>query len=156
MKRAPLVCALASAILCSAATASAEVGLRGWGPRVGLSVDPDQVVAGAHFDLGEFAQHWRFQPSFDLGFGDDVFALAGNAMAAYYFPIKSELTPYAGGQLTVVWFDFDETDDSETELGLGAVGGIELPLKNGNRFLTELQIGIGDVPDFKLFAGWTF
>jgi hypothetical protein len=77
-------------------------------------------------------------------------------MAAYYFPVASEITPYAGGQLTAVWFDFDETDDSETEIGLGAVGGIELPLKNGNRFLTELQIGIGDVADFKLFAGWTF
>ena len=36
-----------------------EFGLRGWGPRVGLAADPDQIVAGVHFDLGERADARR-------------------------------------------------------------------------------------------------
>ena len=56
-------------------SAVADFGLRGWGPRVGLAGDPDQVVAGVHFDLGEFAPQVWFQPDVLLGFGDDVTSL---------------------------------------------------------------------------------
>ena len=138
--------------------AVADVGYRGWGPRVGLSSGPDQFVAGAHFDLGEFAPHVRWQPSFDFGFGDDVFTLTGNLMVAYYFPVKASVTPYAGGQVTAAYFNFDDHrgDDSDTEISLAGVGGIETRLKGGTRFLAEIQLGFGDIPDVKLMVGWTF
>jgi len=139
--------------------AAAETGFRGWGPRVGISDDPDQLVVGVHFDLGEFAPHVRWQPSVDFGFGDDVFAFTGNLMVAYYFPMNGSVTPYAGGQVTAAYFNFDNPqngDDSDTEIGLAGVGGIETTLKGGTRFLAELQLGFGDVPDVKLLVGWTF
>jgi opacity protein-like surface antigen len=152
-----------------AGEARAEVGFQGWGPRIGISDDPDQVVVGAHFDLGEFAQHVRFQPSVDFGFGDDITTFTGNAMVGYYFPVKGQVTPYAGGQVTAAVFHHDEwngedhhndewagEDDTNTEIGGAIVGGIEARLKGGTRFLVELQIGLGDVPDVKLLAGWTF
>jgi hypothetical protein len=154
-----LVTALA-AVLC-AGEISAEVGYGGWGPRVGISDDPDQIVAGVHWDLGEFAPHVRWQPSVDFGFGEDALSLSGNLMVGYWFPTKAAVTPYAGGQVTAAYIDYDTDDkkngdESETEIGVALVGGIETRLKSGTRFLVELQVGLGDIPDAKLLAGWTF
>ncbi len=86
-------------------------------------------------------------------------------MVAYYFPVKAAVTPYAGAQVTLWLFDEDNPDNNRNdgfddgfnaEIGLYAVGGIETKLKAGSRFLAELQVGIGDVPDFRVLVGWTF
>ena len=158
-----LTVALILAVLFACAPVSADIGLRGWGVRVGVSDDPDQVLGGVHWDLGDFSPNWRFQPSVDAGGGDDIFSVSFNAMSAYYFDLdSSSVKPYAGGQVTASWFSYDDPpgndddDDTEVEVGLAGVGGIELPLKNGNRFLAEIQVGFGDIADFRVFAGWTF
>jgi hypothetical protein len=164
LNRTWLLVVLALGVVCLAPppvrAAEGEIGFRGWGPRVGISDDPDQVVGGVHFDLGEFARNVRWQPSFDAGFGDDVLTLTANFMVAYYFPVDGNVKPYAGGQLTAAYFDFDEDagDDSETEIGVAAVGGMETRIGKGQtRFLAEVQIAFGDdLPDIKLLAGWTF
>jgi hypothetical protein len=157
--------AVAPAAAAEAASAQGGVGFNGWGPRVGASVDADQVLVGAQFDLGEFAKNIRWQPSFELGFGDDKYSLYGNFMVAYYFPVKAAVTPYAGAQVTLWLFDEDnpnnnpnEFDDGfNAEIGMYAVGGIETKLKGGTRFLAELQVlPIGDVPDVRVVVGWTF
>ena len=145
---------------------AADVGFRGWGPRVGLQSDPDQIIGGAHFDLGEFVQHLRWQPSVEMGFGDDIVSFFGNFMVSYYFPVDAAVTPYAGAQVQAWLLDFDDDGDSDfdndfddgfnAEIGLDAVGGIETKLKSGKRFLAELQVGIGDVPEIRVLAGWTF
>jgi len=160
------MCVIAvAATVAPAAAVAAEtgVGFRGWGPRVGASSDADQVLFGAQFDLGEFTTNLRWQPSVELGFGDDKFSLYGNFMVAYYFPVKAAVTPYAGAQVTVWLFDQNGPDNSKgfddgfnAEIGLYAVGGIETKLESGNRFLAELQVGIGDVPDVRVLVGWTF
>ena len=78
------------------------------------------------------------------------------------------MTPYAGGQITAAYYDLDSDcagfggrfgnvcDDSETEIGPAAVGGIEVDMDGGSRFLAEIQVGFSDLPDVKLIAGWTF
>ena len=142
-------------VLPATAPAFADVGFVGWGPRVGISDDPDQGIIGAHFDLGEFADNVRFRPSVEIGFGDDVTTFLANGLVAYYFDVDSAVTPYAGGQAVFAYFDPDDAD-SETELGIDVVGGIEIGMKGDTRFLTELQIGFGDIHDFKLMVGWTF
>jgi hypothetical protein len=163
---------LAALLLVVTATGvhAADVGFRGWGPRVGLQSDPDQVIGGAHFDLGEFIEHLRWQPSVEIGFGDDIVSFFGNFMVSYYFPVDAKVTPYAGAQVQAWLFDFDEDGDADfdadfdgdlddgfnAEIGLDAVGGIETKLKSGTRFLAELQVGIGDVPEIRVLAGWTF
>lgn len=141
--------------LVPATAEAADLGYRGWGPRVGVSESPDQIVGGVHFDMGEFAPRVRLQPSVEVGFGDDIFSLAGNFMVSYYFNIDSELTPYAGGELSVVFLDHDE-GGSDTELGPAGVGGVEMRLSSGTRFFLELQLGFDDLPDAKVMAGWTF
>ena len=156
----------AAAAVAPAAAGEAGVGFRGWGPRFGVSSDPDQALVGAQFDLGEFAANVRWQPSFELGFGDDKASFYGNFMVAYYFPVKAAVTPYAGGQVTAWLFDQDANDPNDkndgfedgfnAEIGVYAVGGIETKLEGGSRFLAELQVGVGDVPDVRALVGWTF
>ena len=57
----------------------------GWGPRVGVSFNPDQFWGGVHFNLGYFARDVRFRPSVTIGFGDDVTLLTGMAEVHYIF-----------------------------------------------------------------------
>jgi hypothetical protein len=150
----------------SGAAGGAGVGFRGWGPRVGAAVDPDQFLVGAQFDLGEFTKNLRWQPSVELGFGDDKLSLYGNFMVSYYFPVKAAVTPYAGAQVSLWLFDEDDPgnnnndgfdDGFNAEVGAYAVGGIETKFKSGTRFLAELQVGgFGDLSDVRVLVGWTF
>ena len=91
---------MAAALIPALATASpdSDVGFRGWGPRVGLSLDPDQVHFGAHLDYGQFANHVRFQPNVEYGFGENWNLLTLNAEAAYRFNQNWDVwSPYLGG-----------------------------------------------------------
>jgi len=140
---------------------STQVGFRGWGPRVGLTVDPDQIHFGAHLDFGNFGRRVRFQPNFELGFGDNITLAALNLEAAYRFQSTWAIwTPYLGGGLGLNYYswdnDRDHGDDSDTKVGLNVLGGVERGLASGDRFFAEIKIGIGDSPDFKFTIGWTF
>jgi opacity protein-like surface antigen len=138
-----------------------HVGFRGWGPRIGLTVDPDQVHFGMHLDFGNFAERVRFQPNFELGLGDHVTVAALNFEGAYRFRSNwAAWTPYAGGGLGLNFVSWDDEyargDNSDTELGLNILGGVERGLSNGDRFFAEIKFGLGDSPDFKFTVGWTF
>ena len=163
--------ALFAVLLVPALAPAGDFGYNGWGPRVAVSSDPDQVVGGVQVDFGEFAPNVRLQPSVELGFGDDVTTLIANGMVAYYFPVDAPVTPYAGGALTVAFYDFDsdckgygkkffgkneDGCDTEIEIGPTAVGGVEWDLESGSRFLAELSVGFSDLPEVKITAGWTF
>lgn len=159
---------LLAAVLLSPLPAAAEMGLRGWGPRVGLAGDPDQVILGAHFDVGDVAPKLRLVPNVQLGIGDDATVLEGTLPLHYVFgKTDAGFSPYAGGGLAVAWIDVDrdgggppgpgdEFDDSDVELGAKLTGGLEWSLGGRSRFLLELNLGIGDLHDFQVVAGWTF
>jgi hypothetical protein len=158
---------LAALIVSTPPAAAAEMGLRGWGLRAGLASDPDQVLVGAHWDLGDVAPQLRIVPNAQLGFGDDAILLEGTLPLHYVFAKTDPgFAPYVGGGLAVAWidvdhegnphFDDDDFDDSDVELGLKATGGMEWGLRSGNRFFVELNLGIGDLHDFQVVAGWTF
>jgi len=135
------------------------IGFRGWGPRVGLSINPDQVYFGAHLDFGNFAKHVRFQPNIELGFGDNEKLFAINAEAAYRFSSTWDVwTPYLGGGLgaNIESFDNERNNNSQTDLGVNLLGGIEKGLSNGDRFFIEAKFSLNDVPDAKIGIGWTF
>ena len=147
--------------------AAADMGLRGWGPRVGLASDPDQVLLGVHWDVGEFAPQVRFVPNVQLGVGDDVIVIEGTAPVHYVFgTTDAGFAPYVGGGLAIAWIDVDrngqgngndfDEDDSDVELGAKALGGMEWKLSGGSHFFVELNLGIGDLHDFQAVAGWTF
>jgi hypothetical protein len=125
-----------------ASPALANVGFHG-----GLSLSPDDFVAGIHWKAKPVAEQLVFVPSVEVGFGDATM-IAGNADLHYNFKTKSKLAPYAGGGLTVNWFD-DEGDD-EVDFGGSFLGGISLSPK----IYFETKVGLGDVPDWKFLIGW--
>jgi hypothetical protein len=158
-------------LLALTAPALAEEGIhyRGWGLRGGLTIDPDQVHVGTHLDLGEFRPQLRFMPNIEAGFGDDETVVAVNAETFWVFrSVQLDLPdtagawrPYVGGGVGLVWVNRDlpprsHADDSETDIGLNIMLGVEHGLKSGRRFLAELKVGLVDAPDVKLTAGITF
>jgi len=137
--------------------AGTDIGFRGWGPRVGVSIDPDQVHFGAHLDFGNFAQHVRFQPNIEVGVGDDLTLITVNAEAAYRFSARWESwTPYLGGGLGANVRNYDNGNDTNTEVGVNLLGGIDRGLSRGDRFFIEGKFSLNDVPDAKVTIGWTF
>lgn len=136
-----------------------DVGFRGWGPRVGLSLHPDQIHFGAHLDFGQFARHVRFQPNVELGFGDNVDLFTVNAEAAYRFSEQWDMwSPYLGGGLgaNIKRVDSGNSSSSHTDIGVNLLAGIERGLSNGDRFFVEGKFSLNDVPDVKITVGWTF
>ena len=156
MKRVMLTIAavMLVAILCAGQSEAA-----GWGPRLGLTIDPDQVHFGAHVDAGYLANQLRFQPNFEMGIGDNLTVAAFNFDLLYLFNSRMDAwRPYLGGGagLNIVDPDNDRRNNSDLEAGLNLVGGIERGLSSGGRFLTELRLGLIDTPDLKWTVGWTF
>lgn len=156
-----LVMILAAAVFLSpAASSAADTGYRGWGPRLGATVDPDQFHFGAHVDYGHIADHVRLQPNVELGLGDGLTLLAVNLEGAYRFSSKwDSWTPYLGGGPGVNFIGTDDeglSNGSDTEVGLNLLGGIDRGLASGNRFFMETKLGLSGSPDFKFTVGWTF
>ncbi|MGA1864883.1 MAG: hypothetical protein ACMUHX_07465 [bacterium] len=141
------------------AMAQGMSGIRweGWGVRAGLSSDPDQVYAGVHFNLGEFVKDVRFRPTMELGFGDDQTVLQVLAEVHYVFSKFRVWTPYLGGGLGLTYINYDDDhpkDDSDTDISLNPIGGIETTLKQGMKLFFELKSGLPDKdPDIKLGVG---
>jgi opacity protein-like surface antigen len=137
------------------------LGWQGWGVRLGVTDDSDQVVGGAHFNLGEVASNLRFQPDLQLGSGDDHTTLYGTVPLYYRFGTASRITPYAGGGVALGYVDWDappgsNADDSSFEVGARATGGVEWPRRGNQAFFLELSVGFGDVHDATLLAAWSF
>jgi hypothetical protein len=134
------------------------IHLKGWGLRGGLASDPDQLVFGAHWDLGEIVKHLRLQPNVELGLGDDVLTLFGEFSAHYMFRVQSKFTPYAGGGVVIGLADYDRPNNNDTSVEGGArlIGGLQWPLNNGNPIAVEANIGIGDIHEFQVKVAYTF
>ncbi len=137
-------------------TSSPDIGWNGWGVRLGLADGADQVLGGAHFNLGEFAENFRFQPDVQLGTGDDFTTLYGTVPVYYRFDTATAFTPYAGAGVAFGWIDNDRAKDSEFEIGGKATGGLEWPQANGQAFFVELSVGFGDIHDATVMAAWSF
>jgi hypothetical protein len=132
-----------------------------FGPRAGASVDPDQLFVGGQLSLQEFAPNWSFDPSLELGFGDDLTDIAFNLDAFYHLRLKgSDWRPYLGAGLGVNFISWDAPfgtrDRSDTEVGLNAVAGFTIPAGSGDHWFTELRFGIGDIPTLKIVGGYNF
>jgi len=157
-KRMLLIGAL-GAVLTGQAHAQAVVG--GLGPRVGFSMDPDQIVFGGQLIIGEIAPQLTFDPSLEFGFGDNLTVIAANFDLHYHFVVQnSAWRPYAGGGLGLNFIEVDTNnsfvDNSNTEVGGNFMIGAGVPTQSGNRFFGELKFGLGDIPTLKMLVGWNF
>ncbi len=155
------VAILAAAFLVAGdAAAQNEFEISNYGARVGFSVEPDQFTVGAYAKLGELAPNLSLRPSADLGFGDNVFTILGNADIQYSFTSGASFVPFVGGGIAIGYYSFDlpagvSGDDSDTEIGLDFYGGLEFDLGGYKSAFIEARVGV-DVPDFKLTGGIGF
>jgi ribosomal protein L27 len=132
-----------------------------WGPRLGFSSSPDQFVIGGQLDFRQVAPDLHISPNVEFGFGDDFTWVALNGDLRYNFDVRgSTWSPYMGGGLSVNFWSWHAPlglpDDSGTEMGANLIFGAAVPLQSGSRFFTEARIGLGDIPDLKVMAGWNF
>ena len=162
MKSTILLAGILCAMTATYARASSPYrgGLPGWGPRLGVTMDPDQVHFGVHLDAGSFADRFRFQPNVELGLSDELTVLAFNGEFAYRFNSDwGEWSPYLGGGLGINLYDDNRPmrhDRSRADLGASVLGGIETGIGGGDRFFMETKLGLVDSPDLKFGVGWTF
>lgn len=132
-------------LLVPAATAFAQVT---FGPRGGVSGEPDQVVLGAHIESPDLGHRVTFRPNFDVGFLSDVTLLTVNLELVHWMPLaKSRWQLYAGGGLgTNVWI----ADDDKRFYGvLNAVFG----LQHDAGLFAEMRVGME--PRVKIMAGYS-
>jgi len=173
VRRLPLVARLGLGLALTAGLAislalplSAQAAPMRWGPRAGFSANPDQVVVGAHLDFGEIARQLGLRPNIELGLGDHVTTVAPAGDLFWLPPQKwQRWQPYLGGELAITYakanIDYPPgyvgpKDDSNTDLGLMLLGGVQTDLSNGKQLLLELKIGLTNTADLKLMAGLTF
>jgi len=129
---------------------------QGVGVRAGVSADPDQFYAGVHFETRELAEHLRFRPNVEVGFGDDVTLVALNFEFTYRLPpaalprSMSMWHLYVGGGPALNIFRF--SNDTEPEGGFSGLVG----LAHRNGLFAEAKFGALKSPSFKFGVGYTF
>ncbi len=149
---------LVAALAPAAASANA---FQTFGPHLGFSTSPSQVVFGGQLQMGDVAPDIDFVPGLDIGLGDNETLISLNGDFHYRFVVQ-DMTwqPYAGAGIAVHFISWDNPgpglDGSDTEAEGTLIGGADVPTKNGSRFFVEGKIGLGKGPDFKLMAGWHF
>ena len=160
MLRRTLVMVVLAAALPAAGFAATAVATS-VGPRVGFSVDPNQMVLGGHLMIGGVAPDVTFDPNLELGFGDNRNVTAVNFDLHYHFDIQnSSWRPYVGAGVGANFIELDSPgpfkDASSTEVGGNIIFGAGVPTRAGSHFFTEARFGLGDIPNFKVMAGWNF
>ena len=169
MRRAIILPVVVLVSIMAAGAVEARDYVLGWGPRAGVTLDPEQVHVGMHFDLGDIAERVRLQPNVEVGFGDDMILVAINPEVFYLFMPHDRWTPYAGGGLGInirSWDDkvvatsnpprIGKVDETETDIGLNLLGGVETKISDRTKFFGEIKFGVGDSPDAKFTVGLTF
>ena len=156
MRRTALAARLLAVLVGGAVTGAASAATAvGFGPRVGLTGDPDQLHMGLTVCSADVAPQLRFVPSVDVGIGNDLVLLSGNFDFKYVFPTQSEWRPYMGGGPALHFIRYDNYDWEDTEVGAGVFGGMQTATRSG-AFFTELRLGLIDSPDLKFTVGWLF
>jgi hypothetical protein len=145
-----------------AISADAIIKYNAWGPRLGISSDPDQVDIGVQLNMGEFVRHLRFQPNLEIGLSDNHTLIMLNGETFYVFTTReATFRPYAGGEFSFSWWhadishgnDFEHHEDTDFGLGISPLGGMEYQFDSGVAGFFELKLGIGDVPAIRATIG---
>jgi hypothetical protein len=122
------------------------------GVRAGVSGDPNQFYLGIHAETDELADHLRFRPNLEVGFGDNVTLAALNFEFAYEVQQKkrSDWNLYLGAGPALNIYRSGGTSQSQ--------GGfnILIGLANKGGLFTELKVGAINSPSVKFGVGYTF
>ena len=138
--------ALALVVLARPAAAQDQ----GFGVRGGLSIDPDQVFVGAHYETAPIVDRVHFKPNLEIGFGEDFTLIGLNFEGIYKFEDQGTWNAYAGGGPSLNISRID--DDSNAGAGFNLLGGIET--ERGLGF--EVKFGLADSPNVRFTVLYTF
>jgi len=151
-----MILAVIAVVSVGAGSVLAASPRKGFGPRIGYSSNPDQLVIGAQAVFGRFLKITRFAPSFDFGTGDNMKTYTFNADMRFIFSLpKSSTALYAAAGPTLIYGDADN-GGSDTEVGATITAGVRFPMGKAGFYNLEGRFGIGDVPDFKIILGIMF
>jgi len=142
---------LAALSILLAGPASAQ----GAGIRGGVSIDPDQVYVGGHYETAPLVDRLHFRPNLEVGLGDNVTHIGVNMEFVYKFPRRNGWAIYTGGGPAVNFYNHDNAageGDTSTEGGLNLLVGAE---QTGGLFF-EFKVGAIDSPDVKFGVGFTW
>ena len=152
--------ALAALVAAMLPVAARAAPVTSGGPRIGFSVDPDQLVLGGQMMIAEIAPDLSFDPNLDLGFGDHETVIALGLDLHYHFRLHdSDWVPYLGAGVGIHFVDVNlpaPLDGTDTQVGGSIIAGAAVPTRSNNQFFGELKLGLGDAPSLKLLAGWNF
>lgn len=150
-----LVLAAAGPVVLDAKPAAAEPTL--FGIRAGLTDDPDTIFFGGHVAFYPSGmRRLRFEPSMELGLGDDadLLSLRANANFKFIFPISREAAfyPIIGPYLYYLSYDCGPNcDGDDTEFGINLGLGFTF-----SGFGIDFVVGLPDYPDLTLTFSYTF
>jgi hypothetical protein len=145
---------LRALVLAATLFAASSATAAGFGPRLGLTGDPDQVHMGFHVDAARMAPNLGFMPSFEVGVGNDLTLFSANFDFKYAFRTRTAWRPYMGGGPALHFVRFDSNTE-DTAVGFAFFGGMQSGTRSG-AFFTEMRLGMVDSPDFKFTVGWLF
>src|SRR5512140_3858228 len=115
-----IIIVLAVGLLCSANASASKraAGFHGIGPRVGLTINPDQFHFGGHIDFGDLAGNLMMLPNRESGCGDNVTTIAPSFELDYRFHSDwGAWTPYLGAGAGPVFYSVKH-GGSSSEFGL--------------------------------------
>jgi len=149
-----VVCLLfAAAFVCAGRRAEAQ----GLGFQGGVTVDPEQVSVGSHFETGELFPRFHFRPGIDGSFGDNVTLASINIEFVYRIPIRGGTWAfYQGGGPAVLLLrqrGLGARGSSDTSVHAGTI--LTLGFAHENGFFTEFKIGSGYSPALRFGVGYT-
>lgn len=133
-------------------------GYHGIGPRIGLTVNPDQFHFGGHIDFGDLANNLMMLPNLEIGIGENLTTVAPSFELDYRFRSDwGAWTPYLGGGIGPIFYSH-KNGGSSSDLGLYMQFGIGKgsSYSETGHFFIEGKLGLADAPDFKATVGWTF
>ncbi len=123
---------------------------QGIGFQGGVSVDPEQVFVGTHFETGELFRNFRFRPGIDGGFGGDFSLATINVEFLYHVEFgRSGWSLYQGGGPAVVLLR--RNDNTSVHAGTFVTFGFA----HENGFFTDFKLGNGTLPTLKFAVGYT-
>jgi hypothetical protein len=142
----------------TATAGTRPAGYYGIGPRIGFTVNPDQIHFGGHVDFGEITTNLMMIPNLEIGFGDNLTTIAPSFELDYRFRTDwGAWSPYLGGGAGPIFYSAN-LGGSDTQFGLYIQGGIMKGFsgRNSGYFFIEAKLGMVDAPDAKFTVGWTF
>lgn len=164
------------AVLVVFAAGSSFAAANSYGVRGGFSFSPDQFVIGGQAEVNELSPNLWFVPKVEAGFGDDFTNIYLFGTVLYTFRNSrtsssvggNPYIPYVGGGLGFTIWKYDipanypanlrpYVDDSGSDFGLTAIGGIKKMLDARKELFFEIEIGLSDhTTDIKLMTGLNF